>query len=323
MCPLAHSRRVPCDTSRALALVLALTACTRAPPPPRPRADVPSPPPSPAPATDATTPADSLRAALARYAVDDDRPWRRELYSWAPPARAAEMVRTGSPLTSTPRSGGSPSPFSLLLMRLRQRPGLSSSIAAALLEDPSLSRYRYAWASAFPTARGFQGVSYGASLVRLVLRDEALILRLDPRDPQVFRLYDSAQREVPIERFAREKARVGAVYHVRRHPEVPVSFREYVACNGAMLASWSIATASVCAELDHERSLVVQAHAVGFTPERAPDRFWRGASTPPASPATAWAMAMATAAGHYLPTPSLLQALAASIATCETSVVKE
>lgn len=304
-------------------MTLSLTACTRASPPPRPRADVVVPPPPPALVTAPPTPANALSAALARYAVDDDRPWRRELYSWATPARAAEMVRTGSPLTATPRSGGSPSPFSLLLMRLRQRPGLSSSIAAALLEDPSLSRYRYAWASAFPTARGFQGVSYGASLVRLVLRDEALILRLDPRDSQVFRLYDSAQREVPIERFAREKARVGAVYHVRRHPEVPVSFREYVACNGAMLASWSIATASVCAELAEERSLVLRVHAIGPTPERAPERFWRGADTSSATPGAAWAMTMATAAGHYLPTPSLLQALSASIATCETSVVRE
>lgn len=208
-------------------------------------------------------------------------------------------------------------------MRLRQRRGPPASIAAALLEDPSLSRYRYAWASAFPTARGFQGVSYGASLIRLVLREEALILRLDPRDSQVFRLYDSAQREVPIELFAREKARVGAVYHVRRHPEVPVSFREYIACNPAMLASWSIATASACAELREERALVTLAQRVTFTPERVPERFWRGTNVTSVTPATAWARAMATAAAHYLPTPENLAALSNAIATCETSVVRE
>ena len=227
-------------------------------------------------------------------------------------------------LTATTRTGAYLTPFSALLLRLQRVSGETGSIARVLVDDPALNRYRYAWASAFATARGFQGRSYGSSLIRITLRSDALVLRLDPSDSQPFRLYDSAQREVDLTRFDARRDRVAAVYHVRRAPDVPVAFREYVVCIAEAVASWEIATDETCRELANERSMV--AHALdevtvsdgGVSPV---DRCWRGSACA-RSFESRWFATMATAAQHYRPTVENLTALRDSIATCDVSVVR-
>lgn len=278
---------MPSPRGVALALVLAL-GCRRAPSSRR------------AAAPHARDASPRRAVTLDDYAVDDARPWRAVLYSWAPPARAAEAARDGV-LLRTAADDGAATPFSELLGRMERRAGEEGVVARALLRDPALRRYRYAWPSAFATARGFQGRSYGSSLVRVTLRPDALVLRLAPGDARPLRLYDRDHREAAASRFDALRHRVGAVYHVRRAPEVPVSFREYVVVNAAMVASWEVATPAVCDELARERRLV--ASLVG------------------ADPGARWDAAMATAAPHYRPTADNLRALAASIARCDAAVV--
>jgi len=242
-------------------------------------------------------------ATLDAYAVDDDRPWRAVLYSWTPPAQAAAMARDGV-LLRTSADEGSPTPFSDLLARMERRAGAERDVARALLRDPALRRYRYAWASAFATARGFQGRSYGSSLVRVALRPDALVLRLDPGDARPLRLFGRDQSEAPAERFEALRHRVAAVYHVRHAPEVPVSFREYVIVRAAMVASWEVATPAVCNELARERAMLSGLLAGD-----------------PAPLGERWAAAMATAAPHYRPTADNLRAVIDAIGRCDTTAV--
>ncbi len=236
------------------------------------------------------------------------------------------MARAASMLTSTTRTGAYLTPFSALLLRTQRAAGETGAIARALIDDPALNRFRYAWASAFPTARGFQGRSYGSSLVRITLRPDALVLRLDPSDARPFRLFDSTQREVALSRFDARRDRVAAVYHVRHAPDVPVPFREYVVCNAEAVASWEIATEETCRELAVERAMVERVLAQDVAPGddggvSPVDRCWRGSACD-GSFTSRWFATMATAAAHYRPTRENLAALRDAIATCDVSAVR-
>jgi hypothetical protein len=255
--------------------------------------------------SDASIAAPSLDSLLERHAIDDDAPWRETLYSWLPPDRARQLARDRLVLSATPASGSFASPFSRLLLRLRSRGDDVGAIARALLYDPGLNHYRYAWASGFATALGFRRRSYGTALVSATLRPDALVLRLDPSDRAVFRLFDREQREVEIDRFADVAPRIAAVYHVRRRPETPTPFREYVLCNESALASWSVGTPEITAEISAERALV--ASVLESVRARSPgagvswtEREWRGSTrAPERTLSTRWASTMATAADHY------------------------
>lgn len=272
----------------------------------------------------------SLEARLADHEVDDDHPWRQTVYSWLTPQRAAELAQHRQLLTATTNSGPYVSPFSRLLARLQRRRDRIGAIAHALYVEPDLYRYRYAWSSPFATATGFKGLPYGSSLVRVDLRPDALVLRLDPQDPQRFRLFDREQREVPIERFQQVRARIGAVYHVRRD-DVNVPFREYVLCNSAAVAHWSIGTPAVCDEVAAELRLVEDALAEwgSIAPRPASPRAhieleWRASTrSTQRTPFSRWAATMATAAPHYYLDANNLRALATQLQRFDPSTIHE
>jgi hypothetical protein len=274
--------------------------------------------------------APTIEERLEADAIDDDRPWRATLYSWTPAERAAELAQSHSILSATASSGASPSPFSRLLARLRRRTGDVGTIARALLEDPTLNHYRYAWTNGYATAMGFIGRPYGTALVRVELAPNALVLRLDPSDGRPFRLFDRDQREVSIRRFTELRSRVAAVYHVRRWGDVRVPFREYVLCNPETIARWSMGTPVVREEVEREQQLVVAVLESIASRRVAPlstaQRFaeWRSSSRT-AAPTIAhrWMRTMATAAPHYELTMANLRALSATLARYDASAVAE
>ncbi|MDP3275771.1 MAG: hypothetical protein Q8Q09_11285 [Deltaproteobacteria bacterium] len=255
---------------------------------------------------DVTVAPPTLADALARYELDSERPWRQVVYSWTPRARAQILAADRVLLVAKASSGNYQSPFSRLLLRLRSRSDLVGTTARTLLSDPAMSRYRYAWASSFPTARGFQGRSYGTALVRVSLRPDALWLVLDPTDARVFWLVDSENRQIPIERFAAVQQRVAGVFHRRGRPEVIHAFREYILCNNAAVASWEVGTATVMADMDAEAVVVDRAiAALAAAPSlRAPsgavtEHAWRFESGESLRLYQRWMRTMATAAPHY------------------------
>jgi hypothetical protein len=285
----------------------------------------PNPAPDTAPEPVVAQRALTLEERLEAHEVDDDRPWRGTLYSWLTPQRAAELAQHRQVLTATPTSGPYLSPFSKWIARAARRNDRVGAIARALQSSPDLSRYRYAWSAPYATAMGFRGQPYGTALVRVELRPDALILRLDTRDARLFRLFDREQREVPIERWEHVRPRIAAVYHARRGSDVRVPFREYVLCNAAAFARWSLGTPEIRDELTREQQLVDDLVADWGTlaPHATPmhaEHEWRASSR--AAPRTAWtrwAATMATAAPHYAFSARNLRALAQQLALYDDS----
>ncbi len=199
-------RERPLMSARVLAVVLVALAISRA------HAD-------PAPPVDPTLDAlDALR-------VDNDAPWRAELYSWTTDKGAADLRAGGVLLLATATSGKMVSPFNRLLADLAAHPGPAQAFAQLLSTHQILRYRRYAWSSPMATVMGLGDRGYGHTLIGIRLRPEALIARLDPdaAEPVVF--FDSHQERVAGAEVLADPRRLAAVLHVRAHAKVP--FREY------------------------------------------------------------------------------------------------
>lgn len=307
------------DWALALASLVAL-GC-RAPAPPAP-ATAPTPdalapvtpavaPPSAAAVPD---PSLSLESRLDGHAVGFDDFVRLELYTWTTPAQI-EALRAGGPLlVADARTGPGPSPYHRLLaaMDAERRPG--HPLAAVLRRTPSLSRCRYAWSSPFATVLGLGPQRYGQALVRIRLREAAVIARLDPTGEPPWALRDGEGRPVDLEALIAEPTRLGAVFHLRVDDEARIKFREYVVCNPAMIEAWEVGTPAIRERIDAERRLVQDLREGPFAALPAAHTRWRAwpqwldHGEPPAWPSR-WHRALTFDNVRYRPTPANLDAL--------------
>jgi hypothetical protein len=213
------------------------------------------PPPPQAPPIVASTGA-ALAAHLIALAVSDDDFYRPILYTWTSPSSIAAVRDSRQLLVATATSGAFMSPFNRTLLRMARRPGAGQAMARALLDDPRLARRRYAWPAPFATVMGIGDRTYGTALIRIELRADAWIGRFDPFDVIPFRFVDAAGQTVALTDVLATPERVAAIFHVRTEARQAVKFREYVVCNEAMVASWSIATDVIAAEVAAERELL-------------------------------------------------------------------
>jgi hypothetical protein len=263
-------------------------------------------------------PSTSLEARIDRHAVGADDFVRLDLYTWTTPVQI-EALRAGGPLlVADALAGGRPTPYRLLLaaMARERRPG--HALAALLQSTPALGRCRYAWPSPFATVLGLGSQRYGAALVRIRLRREAVIARLDPAADPPWTLRDGEGHAVEEDEVLAQPTRIGAVYHLRVDDEVGIEFREYVLCNAAMVEAWEVGTPAIAERVAAERHLVLDLSQGPFAAlPRAHTRWrawpqWLDAGEPRAWPSR-WHRALAFDNVRYRPTPENLDALAQAL----------
>jgi hypothetical protein len=198
----------------------------------------------------------SVERRLDTLAIDDDDFYRPVLYTWTTPESIADLRVSHRLLVATANSGKFTSPFNRALAHLVSHGGPGRDVARLLTTDPALIRRRYAWPAPFATVMGLGDRSYGTALVRIDLRPTAWIGRFEPAAAQPFRFVDADGTPVAIADVIAAPERIAAIYHVRTEPSQAIPFREYIVCNEAMIASWSIATPAIRAEVDFERGLL-------------------------------------------------------------------
>jgi hypothetical protein len=162
---------------------------------------------------------------------------------------------------------------------------------------------------------GLGSYSYGSSLVRIELRSEAWLGRFEPSAPEPFRFVDATGAAIAEDRVLATPERIGAIFHVRTEQAVPVPFREYVVTNPAMLASWSIATDEIRAELDRERALLRELgeHGVAASDANRPTYTAWARTSAHADTPTLWRAALAFDGERYQPSPRRLAAIGAAL----------
>lgn len=277
---------------------------------------VPTPAPAPPRRSD---PSPSLEELLERHAVGAGDFVRLELYTWTTPTQI-EALRAGGPLLVADAStGGRASPYHRLLAAMDEERRAGHALASVLRETPALSRCRYAWPSPLATVLGLGSQRYGEALVRVRLRPEAVIARLDPTADPPWTLRDGAGRSVALDELLADPLRLGAVYHLRVDDETSPKFREYVLCNAALVEAWEVGTPAVRERVSAERRLVLDLSRGPFAALPAAQTRWRAwpqwldAGVPSAWPSR-WHRALAFDNDRYRPTPPNLEALAEALA---------
>lgn len=247
---------------------------------------------------EANSEAQSLEQRLAKRAVADDKYAQRDLYSWTTPDQASALRKSKVLLVATAKSRGAPSPYSRLLSRLAGGQGKGAEIAKLFVEHPGLTKRRYAWPSPFATAVPLGERSYGHVLVRIVLKNEAFLAKLDPLEDEPFSFVDMNNVSVPLNEVLLQPERIAVVFHVRRKPEGGPKFREYIVCNETMVARWSLGT-------PHEQAVVVEETALINELQASPLLFAL-TNALPLDAASAWT--------KFVDKPSLLDAWRAAVA---------
>lgn len=261
----------------------------------------------------------TLEARLDAHAVTTHGWLRRDLYTWTTPEQI-DALRAGGPLlVATAATAGRATPFNRLLdvMAKERRPG--HEVARALRDTPSLERRRYAWTSPFATVLGKGPRRYGEALVRVQLDPRAVIARLEPAAEPPWSFRDGEGREVSEDAILSEPERIGAVYHLRTEPGQSIPFREYVLCNEAMVARWSVGTEAIRDRVAQERRLMLDLASGPFAGDDGSMRRWPAwpqwlDPEPPPTLRSRWHRTLAFDNERYRPTAANLEAIAAALA---------
>jgi hypothetical protein len=225
-----------------------------------------------------------LERLMARAVYHDDYA-RPVLYTWTTAVQIEALRASRRLLVAEERAGAGPSAYVLGLRRVVHTKGAGRELAALLLGHDELRRRRYAWTSPFATTMGLGPYRYGDALVRVELDARAVIVRFRPGDAEPFAAVDVAGEAVALGELIAEPGRIAAVYHVRDGPREEVAFREYVLCNEARIAAWSIATPEIRAQVDADIELL--------TALRGGSMAWLPAAAVQAAATSAWATARA------------------------------
>ncbi len=188
-----------------------------------------------------------LIAALTRDALAPEKPVRRVLYTWTTQAQMNSLLSHRRLLTQDKGGGGK---LSLFDQRLRKH---ARDPVEKILLTHQMKYRRFAWVNAWATVRGPQGTDYGRQLIRVTLKENAIIARLDARSRRRWSFFDLQGGAMPEKTALVDQERIAAIYHVFRPGddgiEADATFREFVLCNESMIERWEIATEALSAEV--------------------------------------------------------------------------
>ncbi len=310
-----YNRRV--WLGQAGALVAGVGGCTSKPRPSastgtaRETSPARRPPPSaqPPPSASAVAAVDpSWQSAL----VNDGNFAQPVLFTWTTADQIAELRRTKRLLVHRRSKSGELSRFDTALEARTTDP------MARLLRAGPLSLRRFAWSQAWATLRGWPGENYGAHLIRVRLKPEALVARFEPASDQPWSVSTLTGRPVPLDEVQAKPSRLAAIYHVVKvgaTTEGSSVYREYVLCSESQIAEWSYGTLAIKQQLEREealvRSFVPYAPPDASSPSRAP-QVWSAA--PPKVPRDYYDGAVAFINENYRFTKAVLKATADEVA---------
>lgn len=265
---------------------------------------------SEAPSPEATR--EEVRTFLARYAIDDEAPVRRVLYTWTTGAQIEELAKSELLLSRGESATYGPSGFDRVLAA---RP--PSDALARLLRNEAYAKKRFAWPAPWATVSGLAGTPYGDRLVRIELGDDAIVLR-HVLSSGAWDGFDMRGARVDEATILAHPERLAAVYFVSNvsEPGRP-AYREYVLLNESQIASWSYGDGA------DEKLLVDAAAMIERLPATAPGDLdawtralvtrWHGGSSGSGSKAgdayAAWSSTLAFATPDHAPERTRLDAI--------------
>jgi hypothetical protein len=248
---------------------------------------------------------------------------KRELYSWTTAEQVAEIRAKSTLLTREEREGQGPG-YAIDFLKQRAADyyqGEEAALAQVLLGS-AFAKARYAWSNPWATRMGFPGENYGNQLLRLLLRQEALIVRLVEGGLSVI---DMNNEEVALADALATPERIAGMFFLKDGVAGGPScgtfssggegYREFIIGNESMIEEWSLGTAQIRDRVAADVALLERfLERIRACPALASTRDWGlnvGCGWSRALSATldeerAYDAALALASPYYLPAPAEL-----------------
>ena len=112
---------------------------------------------------------------MMSHGVFDDDFIRKEFYTWTTSEQINDLRANKKLLT---KSKSDTKGYSLYDLALRDTL-LKGLPVIQLLKQPQFAKKRFAWASCWPTSMGLEDEKYGDQLIKMELKDDAIIGKLD------------------------------------------------------------------------------------------------------------------------------------------------
>jgi hypothetical protein len=198
---------------------------------------------------------------------------RNTFYTWTTTEQITGL-RTNKTLLT--KSKSETKGYSIFDMSLRDT-AFKNNPAVQLLLEERFSKKRFAWVNAWATIMGWEGESYGNQLIKIVLKDSAVIGKFNKSDTlEPVSFYDMKGRKLALDFVLKHKNQIAAVYHENTNKknrivllgsstysnrkrislEDFVPYREFVIVNESMIGQWSYGTPDIKQEIESEIALL-------------------------------------------------------------------
>jgi hypothetical protein len=218
---------------------------------------------------------DSLvNVELKQKAIYNDDFVRKTFYTWTS-LEEVNQVRGNKVLLI--KSKSETKGYSLFDLALRDSSFKNNPVAKVLCED-RFAKKRFAWPNAWATVMGWETEKYGEQLIKVVLKDDAIIGMFNETDKQnPFTFYDMKGNRIGTTNAILQKEKIAAMYHVGltkskrsetnmagtyinpnqvKSVETLVPYREYVILNASMIKFWAYGTDDILTEMSNEVALL-------------------------------------------------------------------
>lgn len=262
---------------------------------------------------------------FAPYTVGLPNIARLTLYTWTKPDQIEALTKDPTLLTR----GESPEFGTSFFEQVLEQRAKTKDPLAKLLRTAGFAKQRYAWVAPFATRIGIGNESYGDELIQVVLKPESWFVIMKMSSPELL-VVDANNQPVKNTDALAHPERLAAAYFAQDKPvtgyrasmagpDERIGYREYVLFNESMIASYSVGTPAIAAELETEIRAVERLLRYVKTNETHVDYFnkWvvdvattRWASPPDLqAPLKTFESSLAFADDPYLPAEQTLQAL--------------
>ncbi len=216
---------------------------------------------------------DSIVNYLKLHTVSINDFYRSEFYSWTTDEQI-NLIKTSKKVLIKSRGSNE---VSIYQKSIESKP-YSTQPLAKILRQEKFQKKRFAWTSAWPICSGER--DYGGRLLKIKLKDEALICIINPFYPGLTRVLDKSGREYSMEEADSLQHRIAAVHYIndiyqkKRHTVVAHTsyipnkdfqqhleenfYREYVLINEDMIEMVDHTADHMLAKLQEELDFLEQ-----------------------------------------------------------------
>ena len=218
----------------------------------------------------------TMTSHMKKYSVALDDFGRQDFYSWTTPDQI-DGLKNGDDFLSRSES---PTNGKALYDIILSDTAFDKFPMATILRREQFAKKRFAWVDGWATIMGWEGENYGNQLLKIHLKDSAIIVAFLPYQCAVnvnkgkYFSYSDVKGKPLTEEFALAHTnRIAAIYFCadkngsrtevigsygkgKKYSDIKIRYREYVICNEQMIDTWESGTENVLSEIKNEKKFL-------------------------------------------------------------------